>query len=190
MITLLYFIGIGLGFVGWLGCVLAAFGVSALWGLFMFLIPVGTPVFYARARQAAKPWLILQLAAMAFMVPHYAVEPLNGRGPEALSDIEPDNPEESEQMMLGELTDAQIRMLQLGDQMGSQGRATLAKSERQLAVAWHGLLMQRTRLFELLPANQQVNHQEELAAYQLLLNHLEDLSPADAPAPPPETAED
>jgi len=188
MILILYYVGLCLSFVGWLGAVIAAFGFSVLWGIFMFLIPFGTPVFYARARQAARPWLILQLLGMAFMVPHYAFEPHGAPMQEVVRDDEREDPE-PEEVMVGELTDAHLALLKVGENMAPQGHAALARRERELAVAWHGVLMQRTRLFELLPADVQVNHQEELAAYQLLLNHLDSTRARAATTPSPEPKE-
>ncbi len=180
MTETLLLIGLAVGALGWLGCALAALRTHVLWMVMIIIAPFSTVIYYAKARSVARPWLILQLCGAVLMMPEFAMNPTGEREeagrpqPEKFvgtgaPDEEESEEEEAPDMAYLELDESQRALLQLGQRLGPGGREQLRRQQREVARAWHGLLIQRTRLFELLPPETQTDHRDELAAYQILL---------------------
>lgn len=184
MIEILLGLGILLSLVGWIGCLIVGFQIAAVWGIFILFIPFGSLALYARARSQTKPWVIIQVIGALLMMPYYAQTPLES---ETLTRIAPnqyspplpeDEPveEETEEITMLDITGispGQIELLRLGERMGPGMQQLFLQRQLEIARAWHSVLMQRTRLFELLPEATQLQHRDELAAYQMILDNAE-----------------
>jgi len=191
MIEIFLGIGIVLSLVGWIGCLVVGFHIAAVWGIFILFIPFGSLALYARARSQTKPWVIIQVIGAIFMMPYYAQTPLDSEQltqvapnqysppPVPTDDSEEEEESEEEYFDITGIAPAQLELLRLGERMGPGMQELFLQRQLEIARAWHGVLMQRTRLFELLPEATQMQHRDELVAYQMILQHAQPASSAE-----------